>query len=175
MKNIIKVCHRCGISYGRHNCGVATWHEDICDICGKKAFVTEPRDFGGVKVSDVLTEEKEGVDESWDKLFDRKFCIVDDYGKPDDREFCNELNLPRKVKKFIRQLLGYDKDKKLRTTDVINLGRVDEMIGKIRSIELKPNEYKLLKKLTEALAEKIDEYEMEDMYSNFRQQLRNGK
>lgn len=55
-ENITKVCHKCGISYGRHNCGVATWHEDICDICGKKANVTEPRDFGGVSIG----KEKQG-------------------------------------------------------------------------------------------------------------------
>lgn len=57
MKNITKICHKCGISYGRHNCGVATWHEDICDICGKRASVTEPRDFGGVSIN---KEKQEG-------------------------------------------------------------------------------------------------------------------
>jgi hypothetical protein len=40
------ICLECGNRYGRRSSGVATWHEDMCDICGKIAAVTEPRDFG---------------------------------------------------------------------------------------------------------------------------------
>lgn len=44
------ICKECGDKYGNREVGVATWHEDICDICGKKTGVTEPRDFGGLKI-----------------------------------------------------------------------------------------------------------------------------
>ena len=41
------VCHSCGVKYGNKMCGVATWHPDTCDVCGKEGVaVTEPRDFG---------------------------------------------------------------------------------------------------------------------------------
>ena len=40
------VCGDCGDKYGRRECGIATWHEDECGICGQTALVTEPRDFG---------------------------------------------------------------------------------------------------------------------------------
>jgi len=43
------ICHNCGIKYGKRACGVATWHMDICDVCGKETEVTEPRDFGHLK------------------------------------------------------------------------------------------------------------------------------
>ena len=48
MKKIHWICYECGERYGRRGCGVATWHEDVCDICEKKRAVTEPRDFGGI-------------------------------------------------------------------------------------------------------------------------------
>jgi len=40
------VCHKCGVKYGSFRCGIATWHNDTCGVCGKEAAVTEPRDFG---------------------------------------------------------------------------------------------------------------------------------
>jgi hypothetical protein len=40
------VCMECGLKHGRRAPGVATWHEGECDACGRKASVTEPRDFG---------------------------------------------------------------------------------------------------------------------------------
>lgn len=45
------ICSDCGSKYGRGKCGLATWHEGVCEICGKLASVTEPRDFGGLKSS----------------------------------------------------------------------------------------------------------------------------
>ncbi len=35
--------------HGNKKCGVATWHENACDICGVTAAVTEPRDYGHLK------------------------------------------------------------------------------------------------------------------------------
>jgi rRNA maturation protein Nop10 len=35
--------------HGNKKCGVATWHENTCDICGATAAVAEPRDFGHLK------------------------------------------------------------------------------------------------------------------------------
>ena len=45
------VCAECGEKYGWRECNpVATWHPDICCICGMHADVTEPRDFGFLKL-----------------------------------------------------------------------------------------------------------------------------
>jgi hypothetical protein len=43
------VCLDCGLKYGWHDAGVATWHEDTCGICGRVTGVTEPRDFGHLR------------------------------------------------------------------------------------------------------------------------------
>ena len=43
------ICLKCGIKYGRRECGDATWHMGSCDVCGEKDEVTEPRDFGHLK------------------------------------------------------------------------------------------------------------------------------
>lgn len=42
------ICHKCGIKYGRvtYENHPSTWHSDTCDVCGKIAAVTEPRDYG---------------------------------------------------------------------------------------------------------------------------------
>jgi len=45
-KKEVWICSNCGKKYGNKPVGIATWHEDVCDICGKKTVVTEPRDFG---------------------------------------------------------------------------------------------------------------------------------
>ena len=58
MKEYRKVCSSCGIAanvltclkkYGtpplKLACSISTFHEDICDVCGKVNSVTEPRDF----------------------------------------------------------------------------------------------------------------------------------
>jgi len=57
-KNIVWVCEKCGLKYGRRKPGVATWHEDICDVCGKKKMVTEPRDFSYL-IDDMKGEKHE--------------------------------------------------------------------------------------------------------------------
>jgi len=40
------VCADCGKAYGNRECGISTWHNGTCGVCGKEAAVTEPRDFG---------------------------------------------------------------------------------------------------------------------------------
>ncbi len=40
------VCFDCGKKHGRRIAKEATWHPGECDVCGKEATVTEPRDFG---------------------------------------------------------------------------------------------------------------------------------
>lgn len=40
------VCFDCGEEHGRRPCGVTTFHAGTCDVCGARAYVTEPRDFG---------------------------------------------------------------------------------------------------------------------------------
>ena len=57
-KEIYLVCSECGIEANRLTClkkygqeplkkcfDVSTYHENICDCCGKKKWVTEKRDF----------------------------------------------------------------------------------------------------------------------------------
>ena len=57
-KEIHKVCQPCGISANILTClkkyksppyilsyRTITWHKAKCDICGKKSYVSEPRDF----------------------------------------------------------------------------------------------------------------------------------
>jgi len=41
------VCVDCGRKWGRRRpTHEITAHEGTCDVCGRKAIVTEPRDFG---------------------------------------------------------------------------------------------------------------------------------
>lgn len=40
------VCHDCAIKSGGRQPGIATYHENICDVCGEKKSVTQPRDYG---------------------------------------------------------------------------------------------------------------------------------
>jgi hypothetical protein len=43
------VCNPCGRKYGNGPVALATWHQDVCGICGELTGVTEPRDFGHLK------------------------------------------------------------------------------------------------------------------------------
>ena len=43
------ICSDCGNRYGHLECGIATWHDGKCCVCGQSASVTEPRDFGQLK------------------------------------------------------------------------------------------------------------------------------
>jgi len=41
------VCADCGIKEARISKeGAATFHMDVCQVCGKHTYVTEPRDYG---------------------------------------------------------------------------------------------------------------------------------
>ena len=40
------ICCECGDKYGKYSAGCSTFHEGICEVCGKKAAITETRDFG---------------------------------------------------------------------------------------------------------------------------------
>jgi hypothetical protein len=50
------VCGDCGAKYGNMPNGVtgrvATWHMGKCGVCLKHVAVTEPRDFGYLKLGD---------------------------------------------------------------------------------------------------------------------------
>jgi hypothetical protein len=50
------ICRPCGEAHGRgmpsHH--VSTWHMDTCGVCGRRAEVTEPRDFGHLKKWPIL-------------------------------------------------------------------------------------------------------------------------
>lgn len=82
-KHISWVCIDCGNKYGRHKCGISTWHEDTCGICGKRTSVTQPRDFGYLK-------------KDW---YERKWAFgVDIYHTPDeDLEMAKEISSQIKV------------------------------------------------------------------------------
>ena len=46
------ICKECGRKHGKRPEGNpygATWHIDICGVCGGDMEVTEPRDFGHLK------------------------------------------------------------------------------------------------------------------------------
>ena len=47
------ICTDCGKKHGKRpdNGNLATFHEGTCEICGKHALVTEPRDFGHLKTT----------------------------------------------------------------------------------------------------------------------------
>ena len=45
----IWICHECGDKYGNRPFGVATWHQDVCGVCGETKACTEPRDCGHLK------------------------------------------------------------------------------------------------------------------------------
>lgn len=46
------VCAGCGKRWGYrdHTGGAATWHEGQCGVCDEVKAVTEPRDFGHLRV-----------------------------------------------------------------------------------------------------------------------------
>ena len=52
------ICRPCGEAHGRGmpENHVATWHEDTCGICGRRAQVTEPRDFRHLKKWPIVPE-----------------------------------------------------------------------------------------------------------------------
>ena len=43
------ICADCGDKHGKAKCGLSTWHEGACEVCGKMTSVTEPRDYGHLK------------------------------------------------------------------------------------------------------------------------------
>lgn len=57
------VCLDCGLKLGKGRAtkSCTTWHMAVCNVCGKKTAVTEPRDFGHLR-SDwrVLRENDKG-------------------------------------------------------------------------------------------------------------------
>lgn len=49
---VFKVCNECGKhaltlpeNKGKYQYSISTWHTAVCDICGERKPVTEPRDF----------------------------------------------------------------------------------------------------------------------------------
>jgi predicted ATP-dependent serine protease len=51
------VCMECGTKYGRAKPWIATWHYGKCDVCGVYDGVTEPRDFGGLDLSEKEVDD----------------------------------------------------------------------------------------------------------------------
>lgn len=52
------VCCECGMRYGRRKPIGATWHSGKCDICGQRKPVTQPRDFGHLKLDEEEAERE---------------------------------------------------------------------------------------------------------------------
>ena len=42
---VIWICEDCAKKYSNRQFRYSTWHGDICDVCGERKAVTEPRDF----------------------------------------------------------------------------------------------------------------------------------
>ena len=40
------VCYKCGVKHGSFRAGIATWHQDVCDVCKEKQACTPPVNFG---------------------------------------------------------------------------------------------------------------------------------
>lgn len=40
------ICFDCGEKHGKRKAGICTMHMGECDLCGRRAMLTEPRDFG---------------------------------------------------------------------------------------------------------------------------------
>jgi len=73
LKYPVWICHPCGEKHGNKPVGVATWHENTCDICGNTTEVTEPRDFGHLKDTwedaaklAAVTEQRDGLKQAVD-------------------------------------------------------------------------------------------------------------
>jgi len=59
MKKIEWVCLTCGLEKGTKNADRgATWHAGVCDMCGEKSYVTQPRDFGISQEDDTVNKLK---------------------------------------------------------------------------------------------------------------------
>lgn len=54
------ICHECGAQAGNRIPGISTWHTGTCGICMCDKSVTEPRDFGHLKLNwrDLITSNK---------------------------------------------------------------------------------------------------------------------
>ena len=50
------ICAGCGTKYGRWACRIATWHFNVCGVCGQRGAVTEPRDFGHLDTNKLLKD-----------------------------------------------------------------------------------------------------------------------
>ena len=51
------ICRPCGQQHGKKPHGqIGSWHSGMCWICGKNAYVTEPRDFGHLKAWPIKKE-----------------------------------------------------------------------------------------------------------------------
>ena len=53
------ICLPCGKKLGNKVPANATWHAGVCDECGEKGYLTEPRDFGIVEKDEVAERLKD--------------------------------------------------------------------------------------------------------------------
>lgn len=56
------ICSPCGFKYGQrtdYNGFTATFHSGTCDVCGRLADVTEPRDYGHLRAEWVKEKNHE--------------------------------------------------------------------------------------------------------------------
>ncbi len=65
------ICSDCGVLHGRRVPNVATFHEDICGVCGEVTICTEPRDYGHLK--DTWEDHPITKKISWDKELVEQF------------------------------------------------------------------------------------------------------
>ncbi len=100
-KKIVWTCNDCGKKYGNKSVGIATWHEDVCDICGKKTIVTEPRDWGGLKQSKGITRRvhiEKNVSYGIFKDFDRIKIVREMIVKKHEKEIKDGIDVTGKLK-----------------------------------------------------------------------------
>lgn len=53
------VCRECGLKASKGKCAsISAWHMGICEVCGEKKLITEPKDFFYPKFKRMKKKQK---------------------------------------------------------------------------------------------------------------------
>ena len=124
------VCYPCGDRHGFKKCGVSTWHDDECGVCGEFASVTEPRDFGHLKNSWLKAyAERVGIEEYLiDKLVNAEVAV-----NKDNLNTTTPMNKKERIKRWaykIDKIVGAYKQLSAVCNEASAIGCLD-MDGKL--------------------------------------------
>jgi hypothetical protein len=62
------ICNFCGLAFGKAS-GISTFHQGKCDVCGREASVTEPRDYDYLNLPPEFENPKRDVPEFFKDIF----------------------------------------------------------------------------------------------------------